>query len=237
MMKKALFFVLVLCFSTTLLSAAAKGKSSKPKSSQMQLVFDVGALYTHFSNHHSHGSGYNGHAFNLGGLSFVLRGEFKGTFGFYAMANFGFGNVLHVITQRSNYYHSERGSVNVVYAIDSQFGFFYLFKPVKNLEILLGGGLALGGSGWNRPKYNANTDMRTHCTNLGGGINFEVAYMLTKMIGVYGGLSETMYAPVWVVKSTDSTTTSYTGTAIQHDAGIGRFSNSFSLKAGVQFKL
>lgn len=236
-MKKTLFFVFALCFSTALLSAAAKGKSSKPKSSQMRLVFDVGALYTHFSNHYSHGSGYNGHAFNLGGLSFVLRGEFKETFGFYSMANFGFGNVLHVIKRNSNSYRRDRVSANVVYAIDSQFGFFYLFKPVKNLEILLGGGLALGGSGWNYHWYGTDTNERTHCTNLGGGINFEVAYMLTKMIGVYGGLSETMYAPVWVVQSSGSTTKSYTGTAIQHEARVGRFSNSFSLKAGVQFKL
>lgn len=227
MRKKIFMFALLAVFSASLLSA------------KVSLVLDVGPLFTHFSNHLSLNNG-NKRSFssNLGGLNVVLRGEFAKNFGVYGMANFAFGTTYWYGKRSTNHWLFERGAADIVYAIDSQFGFFYGFKPVKNLEIMLGFGLGLGGNGWNIP-LPGNSEQKTHCTNIGAGFNLDVSYMLTKMIGLYGGISDTMYAPVAVNRrkniSGKKTEETYTGSKVQ-SAGIGQFSNSLSLKAGIQIK-
>ena len=213
MKKRICILFLLSVFSIGLLSA------------KVSLVFDVGPLFTHF-DHLS--SGDHGWSTNVGGLNFVLRGEFAKNFGVYGMGNLAFGSRLSQTSGRSTH----TWSADLTYAIDSQFGFFYAFKPIKNLEIMLGFGLGIGGSGYRTSgksrKYLA------HYTNIGGGFNVDVSYMFTKMIGVYGGLSDTMYAPV--ARNTDETIGDHNYTKSYSGSGAGRFANAFSLKAGVQLK-
>ena len=195
---------------------------------KVSLTLDVGPIYTHFSHRSDTNSAGRTHtwATHTGGLNVLLRAEFAKNFGVYGMANFAFGN--RMVTGFNTKTHCERNKwdASLSYAIDSQFGFFYAFKPKTNLEIMLGAGIGIGGSG-----YNYSSD-RYHYTNIGGGINCDVSYMFTKLIGIYGGLSDTLYAPVSVshtVKSgSDSTTTT--------SSSAGKIANAFSLKAGIQFK-
>nr|WP_314992366.1 DUF2715 domain-containing protein [uncultured Treponema sp.] len=195
---------------------------------KVSLTLDVGPIYTHFSHRSDTTSAGRTHtwATHTGGLNVLLRAEFAKNFGVYGMANFAFGN--RMVTGFNTKTHCERDKwdASLSYAIDSQFGFFYAFKPKTNLEIMLGAGIGIGGSG-----YNYSSD-RYHYTNIGGGINCDVSYMFTKLIGIYGGLSDTLYAPVSVshtVKSgSDSTTTT--------SSSAGKIANAFSLKAGIQFK-
>lgn len=195
---------------------------------KVSLTLDVGPIYTHFSHRSDTNSAGRTHtwATHTGGLNVLLRAEFAKNFGVYGMANFAFGN--RMVTGFNTKTHCERDKwdASLSYAIDSQFGFFYAFKPKTNLEIMLGAGIGIGGSG-----YNYSSD-RYHYTNIGGGINCDVSYMFTKLIGIYGGLSDTLYAPVSVshtVKSgSDSTTTT--------SSSAGKIANAFSLKAGIQFK-
>ena len=199
---------------------------------KVSLTLDVGPIYTHFSHRSDTNSAGRTHtwATHTGGLNVLLRAEFAKNFGVYGMANFAFGQ--RMVTGFNTKTHCERDKwdASLSYAIDSQFGFFYAFKPKTNLELMLGLGIGIGGSGYN---YNrTNSSKRYHYTNIGGGINFDVSYMFTKLIGIYGGLSDTLYAPVSVshtVKSgSDSTTTT--------SSSAGKIANAFSLKAGIQFK-
>ena len=213
MKKRICILFLLSVFSIGLLSA------------KVSLVFDVGPLFTHFD--HLSGSNYSWST-NVGGLNFVLRGEFAKNFGVYGMGNFAFGSRLSQTHGNSTH----TWSADLTYAIDSQFGFFYAFKPIKDLEIMLGFGVGIGGSGYRTSgksrKYLA------HYTNIGGGFNVDVSYMFTKMIGVYGGLSDTMYAPV--AQNTKLTVGDHTWEESYSGSKAGRFANAFSLKAGVQLK-
>ena len=204
MNKKTCAFVLLLALSTGALFA------------KTSLILDIGPVFTRFD--HLYNSD-NSWSTNTGGVNVLLRGEFAKNFGAYGMANLAFGNRLGY----GSYAHKVWNTVNVTYAIDGQFGFFYAFKPIKNLAIMLGLGFGLGGSG-----YNGKYDL-AHQTNIGGGFNLDVSYMFSNKIGIYGGLSDTMYAPVSRYSGDpNGKAHTYSGSA------AGRFANSFSLKAGVQ---
>lgn len=222
MMKKAAMLFLILIFSAGLLSA------------KISLTLDVGPLFTHFVNSYDDGSARHRISANLGGVNALLQCTFAKNFGVYGMTNFAFGNTYwaHRSTRRS--YSGYLHELGLVYAIDSQYGFFYSFKPQKNLAVMLGFGFGLGGNGFKR--VWGNQKQNVHCTNIGGGINVDVSYMFTKMIGIYGGVSDTLYAPVSVsVKDTNKEkSTTYSGSEIQSGAGVGKISNSFSLKTGIQ---
>ena len=192
---------------------------------KVSLTLDVGPVYTHFAHRSNTSSAGRTDTWSTrtGGLNVLLRAEFAKNFGVYGMANFAFGK--RIVTGFNTKTHCERDKwdASLSYAIDSQFGFFYAFKPKTNLELMLGLGIGIGGSGY-------KSGNRPHFTNIGGGINFDVSYMFTKLIGIYGGLSDTLYAPVaMTTKSGDITTTYY-------NASAGKIANAFSLKAGLQFK-
>lgn len=195
---------------------------------KVSLTLDVGPVYTHFSHRSNTTSAGTTHTWttHTGGLNVLLRAEFAKNFGVYGMANFAFGQ--RMVTGFNTKTHCERDKwdASLSYAIDSQFGFFYAFKPKTNLEIMLGAGIGIGGSG-----YNYSSD-RHHYTNIGGGINCDVSYMFTKLIGIYGGLSDTLYAPVSVSHTEKSGSDSKTTTS----SSAGKIANAFSLKAGIQFK-
>lgn len=226
-MKKACVFLALLLLSAGVLSASVR------------LVFDVGPIYTHFTNHLS----YNGsskkytHAENLFGVNLALRAEFVKNFGVYAMTNFAFGNAYWEHWSSPDSYGGNRHKHGLVYAIDSQFGFFYAFKPRPKLEIALGLGLGIGGNGFNREIAKIKESVR--CTNIGAGLNADISYMFSKLVGIYGGICDTIYAPVAAAVTTKinngEDTKTWTGPEVQNQAGIGSVSNSFSIKAGIQF--
>ena len=224
-MKKACVFLVLLLLSAGVLSASVR------------LVLDVGPIYTHFTNHLS----YNGsskkytHSENLFGVNLALRAEFVKNFGVYAMTNFAFGNAYWEHWSSPDSYGGNRHKHGLVYAIDSQFGFFYAFKPRPKLEIALGLGLGIGGNGFNREIVKIKQSVR--CTNIGVGLNADVSYMFSKLVGIYGGICDTIYAPVAVSTKRDDEkeTKTWTGPDVQNVAGIGSVSNSFSIKAGIQF--
>ncbi len=234
-MKKKCLVVVALLVSASMLFAAGK-----------KITFDIGPMYTLSSNHLKRTVGGTKQKIakfaNLGGINATLSYDIAKNFGVYGMANFTFGSVLHTKTKTKSggkETDTERETdVDLVYAIDSQFGFFYTFKPLKNLDLRLGAGIGLGGHGWNRTI--GSSEIRNHVTNIGAGINFDVSYMFTSLVGIYGGVCDTMYGTVSYtrrVKNGDDKKTkdTYKGTAIQ-DHGIGKFSNAFSLKCGVQLK-
>lgn len=203
---------------------------------KVSLILDVGPIYTHFSHRSDTNSAGRTHtwATHTGGLNVLLRAEFAKNFGVYGMANFAFGQ--RMVTGFNTKTHCERDKwdASLSYAIDSQFGFFYVFKPKTNLELMLGLGIGIGGSGYNYNRTNTGDRYhRYHYTNIGGGINFDVSYMFTKLIGIYGGLSDTLYAPI-----SGTQTTKYKD-GKKEDVPInpaGKIANAFSLKAGIQFK-
>lgn len=233
MKKRICILFLLTIFSVGFLSAKVK------------LTLDVGPVFTHFDNFHSTDNGRkNIRSANLGGLNILLRGEFAKNFGVYGMTNFAFGNRFWHVAISKRHYEGALNDADLVYAIDSQFGFFYSFKSVKNLEITLGLGFGLGGNGYNisykTPLLNDYIRIfaKTHCTNIGGGVNLDVSYMFTKLVGIYGGISDTLYIPVSVtVRSSkiNKNSTTYSGSDIQSKAGIGKLSHSVSIKAGLQF--
>lgn len=196
---------------------------------KVSLTLDVGPVYTHFAHRSNTSSAgiTNTWSTRTGGLNVLLRAEFAKNFGVYGMANFAFGKRVSNGTHTENTSIITRGNASLSYSIDSQFGFFYVFKPKTNLELMLGLGIGIGGSGHNY------TGDRYHYTNIGGGINFDVSYMFTKLIGIYGGLSDTLYAPVsrsHTMKGGNSSSTTTTSSP------AGKIANAFSLKAGLQFK-
>lgn len=222
-MKKACVFLALLLLSAGVLSASVR------------LVLDVGPIYTNFTNHSNKGSERRIHEENLFGVNLALRAEFVKNFGVYAMTNFAFGNNYWAHRSSKDEYYGVRLRHGLVYAIDSQFGFFYAFKPRPKLEIALGLGLGIGGNGFNREIAKIKQSVR--CTNIGVGLNADVSYMFSKLVGIYGGICDTIYAPVAVSTKRDDEkeTKTWTGPDVQNVAGIGSVSNSFSVKAGIQF--
>ena len=63
-------------------------------------------------------------------------------------------------------------------------------------------------------------------------MNLDVSYMFTEMVGIYSGISDTLYAPV--LTKADRTIGNKTKTSSDSNAS-GKIANSFSIKAGLQF--
>ncbi len=232
-MKKRCVLVIAALLTASILSAAKN---------ERKLTFDVGPIYTYMSNHRNDSKTHSRqHSAHLGGMNVLLSYDIVGDFGVYGLANFAFGTIYH--SNESNIYGNHtridiyKHNADVVYAIDSQFGFCYTFKPSKKgLELKLGAGFGLGGHGWN---YDTplHGKQKHHITNIGGGISFDVAYMFTNLIGIYAGVSDTIYTPVSynLTQGNEAKSTVFTGRAIQ-TKDIGKVSNAFSFNAGLRFK-
>ena len=137
-----------------------------------------------------------------------------------------FGKNYWTKSSQPDSYSGQRHTPNFTYAIDSQLGLFYVFHPTDNLDLRLGLGLGIGGSGH-------NTTAREYSQlNIGGGVDLTISYMFTKLIGIYGGVSDTIYAPVY------RATTTIVGSVETKDPSTdvsGMVANSFSIKAGIRF--
>ena len=147
--------------------------------------------------------------------------EFVKNFGVYVTANFALGRYYWSKESYPTHYEGTRSPAGVTFAIDSQFGFFYVFHPVKKLDLTLGAGIGIGGSGYNKPLPKSQA-------NIGGGINFNASYMFTKMVGIYGGVSDTLYAPVYTETQISSTR------SIKDTDVSGKVANSLNIKAGIR---
>ena len=219
----------------------AKPRASSGSSLKNGLSVHVGGTLTGFRNVRKSGNTRNVHSFGAGGLNIAVQYGLTKNFGVYGLTDFTFGSKMNNSWSSKTYntyeYKSIKTKTELLYAIDSQFGLYYLFHAPANVHFMLGGGFALGGNGSHvkKPGYLE----KRHITNIGGGINFDVIYMFTKMFGIYGGISDTMYAPVEVTirKKPDNgsaSTTHYSGSDIHNKAYIGNFSNSFNLKVGLR---
>ena len=63
-------------------------------------------------------------------------------------------------------------------------------------------------------------------------MNLNASYMFTKMIGIYGGISDTLYAPVFT--KTTTTVNNHDDT-VRDSNTSGKLANSFSMKVGLRF--
>ena len=219
MKKRICILCLLTVFSVSFLAAKVK------------LTLDVGPIYTHFSSRttHSGGDKYTW-ATHTGGLNVLLRAEFMQNFGVYGMMNFAFGRKVIDGYHTTNKSIITKWNADLTYAIDNQFGFFYVFHPVKKMDIALGFGIGIGGSG--RNSSTSLTKTAYSQVNIGGGVNLDVSYMFTEMVGIYSGISDTLYAPV--LTKADTTIGNKTTTSSDSNAS-GKIANSFSIKAGLQF--
>lgn len=204
-------------------------------SAKVKLTLNVGPVYTHFGSSTTANNGRTDTwSTHTGGLNVLFSAEFIKNFGVYGTTNFAFGKRLTTGWHTKNHSETDRWDADLTYAIDSQFGFFYVFHPVKNIDLTLGVGLGLGGSGRNHAYAKSSISIKEERsqTDIGGGVNFNASYMFTKMVGIYGGISDTIYVPVYTKtkikignkaeETTDSTTS-------------GKIANSFNIKAGIQF--
>ena len=196
-------------------------------SAKVKLNLDVGPVYTYFGSRitSDNGKKYTWTT-HTGGLNVLFGAEFVKNFGVYGTVNFAFGNYLWDKVSSNRHYEGWLNHADLTYAIDSQFGFFYVFHPAKKLDLTLGLGIGIGGSGRNYDKIERSQ------ANIGGGVNFNVSYMFTKMIGIYGGVSDTLYAPV-STKIKEKTGSSSTTETTDSNAS-GKIANSFSIKAGLR---
>ncbi|UTC44312.1 DUF2715 domain-containing protein [Treponema sp. OMZ 857] len=218
MKKRICILCLLTVFSVGFLSANVK------------MNLELGPVYTYFGSREPSGSGHKSWTAHTGGLNILFGVEFIQNFGVYGTANFAFGKDYWYKTSYPRSYSGNLIDADLTYAIDSQFGFFYVFHPVKNLDLRLGAGLGIGGSGRNYP--DGLTKKEKSQVNIGGGVNLDVSYMFTKMVGIYGGVSDTLYAPV------------YTKTKIKYNNGdigtsgssnvSGKIANSLNIKAGIR---
>ena len=209
-------------------------------SANVKMSLDVGPVYTYFSSHTTNSSeNKTSWATHTGGLNVLFGVEFVQNFGVYGSANFAFGQKIIDKSRVGNYNHKvitiSRWNGDLTYVIDSQFGFFYVFHPVKKMDLTLGFGLGIGGSGRNYTytKLLVTTKEEKSQVNIGGGVNLNVSYMFTKMVGIYGGISDTLYAPVYT-----KTKTKYSNgkTETTENSNVsGKIAHSFNIKAGVQF--
>ena len=226
MKKRICILCLLTVFSVGFLSANVK------------MNLELGPVYTYFSSHEPSnsfhfGSGHRSWQTHTGGLNVLFGVEFIKNFGVYGTANFAFGKDYWYKTSSKTDYHGYLQDADLTYALDSQFGFFYVFHPAKNLDLTLGAGLGIGGSGHNRTYTTAGitTKKEISQTNIGGGLNLDISYMFTKMIGIYGGVSDTIYVPVHTkTKRTIGNKTEETSDSTTS----GKLANSFSIKAGIQ---
>lgn len=203
-------------------------------SAKVKLSLDVGPVYTYFGSRTSSGNGHTSWTAHTGGLNVLFGVEFIKNFGVYGTANFAFGKNYWDKTSFPRSYSGSLRDAELTYAIDSQFGFFYVFHPSNKLDLTLGLGLGIGGSGHNREYATSSKIIKEEISqaNIGGGVNLDVSYMFTKMIGIYGGVADTVYAPV------------YTKTKIKignhelppnEDTHVsGKIANSLNIKAGIR---
>lgn len=209
-------------------------------SAKVKMSLDVGPVYTYFGSRTTHSSeNKSSWATHTGGLNVLFGVEFVQNFGAYGTVNFAFGQKIITKNRVGNNNHKvitiDRGNEDLTYVIDSQFGFFYVFHPVKKMDLTLGLGLGIGGSGRNNTytKLFVTTKEEKSQVNIGGGVNLNVSYMFTKMVGIYGGISDTLYAPVYMktktkIGNTDPVTT-------ENSNASGKIAHSLNIKAGVQF--
>jgi len=119
-------------------------------SAKVKLSLDIGPVYTYFASRSTVNNGRTDTwSTHTGGLNVLFGAEFVKNFGVYGTVNFAFGKRLTTGWHTKNHSETDRWDADLTYAIDSQFGFFYVFHPVKNLDLTLGVGLGLGGSGRN----------------------------------------------------------------------------------------
>lgn len=214
MKKRICILCLLTVFSVGFLSANVK------------MNLELGPVYTYFSSHEPSnsfhfGSGHRSWQTHTGGLNVLFGAEFVKNFGVYVSANFAFGRYYWGKESYQTHYEGTRSPAGVTYAIDSQFGFFYVFHPSKNFDLRLGAGLGIGGSGYNKPLSKSQA-------NIGGGVDLNISYMFTKMIGIYGGVSDTLYAPVYTETQISSTH------SIKDTDVSGKIANSLNIKAGIR---
>lgn len=204
-------------------------------SAKVKLNLDIGPVYTYFGSSKIHDNGrIDTWATHTGGLNVLFGAEFVKNFGVYGTVNLAFGKDYWAKFSSKRAYGGELMDADLTYAIDCQFGFFYVFHPIKKLDLTLGAGIGIGGSGYNRTYSSGSTPIKKDQSqaNIGGGINFNASYMFTKMVGIYGGVSDTLYAPVYTntktkIGNSDPTSQEDTNTS-------GKIANSFSIKAGLQ---
>ena len=209
MKKRICILCLLTVFSVGFLSANVK------------MNLELGPVYTYFGSRTSSGSGHTSWTTHTGGLNVLFGVEFVKNFGAYVTANFAFGKDYWYKTSYPRSYSGFLNDATLTYAIDSQFGFFYVFHPSKNFDLRLGAGLGIGGSGYNKPLSKSQA-------NIGGGVDLNISYMFTKMIGIYGGVSDTLYAPVYTDTQISSTR------SIKDTDVSGKIANSLNIKAGIR---
>lgn len=209
MKKRICILCLLTVFSVGFLSANVK------------MNLELGPVYTYFGSRTSSGSGHTSWTTHTGGLNVLFGVEFVKNFGAYVTANFAFGKDYWYKTSSPRSYTGFLNDATLTYAIDSQFGFFYVFHPAKNFDLRLGAGLGIGGSGYNKPLSKSQA-------NIGGGVDLNISYMFTKMIGIYGGVSDTLYAPVYTETQISSTR------SIKDTDVSGKIANSLNIKAGIR---
>ena len=199
-------------------------------SANVKMNLELGPVYTYFGSSASFDGGHKSWTTHTGGVNILFGVEFVKNFGVYVNANFAFGKEYWDKFSSKKHYYGDLEEVNLTYAIDSQFGFFYVFRPIKKLDLTLGAGIGIGGSGYKHTYAKASSILNAERSqaNIGGGINFTVSYMFTKMVGIYGGVSDTLYAPVYI-KYSDGKTKPIESTNIS-----GKIANSFNIKAGIQ---
>ena len=191
-------------------------------SAKVKLNLDIGPVYTYFGSSKIHDNGrIDTWATHTGGLNVLFGAEFVKNFGVYGTVNLAFGKDYWAKFSSKRAYGGELMDADLTYAIDCQFGFFYVFHPVKKLDLTLGAGIGIGGSGYNKPLSKSQA-------NIGGGINFNASYMFTKMVGIYGGVSDTLYAPVYTETQISSTR------SIKDTDVSGKVANSLNIKAGIR---
>lgn len=193
-------------------------------SAKVKMNLELGPVYTYFSSRTTVGNGHTSWTAHTGGLNVLFGAEFVKNFGVYGSANLAFGKNYWVKSSQPDSYSGQRHTPNFTYAIDSQLGLFYVFHPTDNLDLRLGLGLGIGGSGYNE------TTKEDSQLNIGGGVDLTLSYMFTKLIGIYGGVSDTIYAPVY-----QATTDIVTKTTLSSTDVSGKLANSFSCKAGIRF--
>ena len=195
-------------------------------SATVKMNLELGPVYTYFGSRTTVGNGHKSWTTHTGGLNVLFGAEFVQNFGVYGSVNLAFGKYYWSKNSSPDSYGGNRYTQNFTYAIDSQLGLFYVFHPSNNLDLRLGLGLGIGGSGHN------TTALEYSQLNIGGGVDLTIFYMFTNLIGIYGGVSDTIYAPVY------RATTEIVGSAKTKQSWTnvsGRVANSFSIKAGIRF--
>ena len=224
MKKRICILCLLTVFSVGFLSAKVK------------LSLDIGPVYTYFGSRTSvNNERTDTWATHTGGLNVLFGAEFIKNFGVYGTVNFAFGKRIiegtHIKDASTSTSTIARWNGDLTFVIDSQFGFFYVFHPIKKMDLTLGAGLGIGGSGRNyTTKYEKIAKSQT---NIGGGVNLDVSYMFTKMIGIYGGISDTLYAPVYTKITIKLKKDNKTITKEDSNAS-GKIANSLNIKAGIK---